>query len=723
MQNIFIELLPPWVETGIQPAFYDKESGTVLQQVSRMYPKINQLIGSVNNQNTTIADYIQKFIDLKDYVETYLNNLDVQAEINNKLDQMSANGQLADIIAQYLQAQAVFGFDTIAEMGASENLVNGSICKVLGKTNYQTGDGGFYRIRTITSDDVVDGVNIVAITHDNTLIAELITNYTFDKLEEYVDINATQIYNTVADMQQSTKLYENSTVKTLGFHALNDGGGSFYKIISKNSLVPNGYDLLSVSDENLIAKLIVTFPINILSLGADKTGTNDNIALINFVNEKYKHNTIYFPSGKYLVSNTINIKGGNEYQICYDLEWDSEIFTSTSLDKLLSIGIGGTSWSAYDPYAHTVIKGGLWNGENCNKTIYISADTKGVELDNIVINNVGAGCYGIYVDKRTSSLTSNDSSDVRGNNLYINGKGSEIDNVGLYIEGQDNKWNDLFIRKCKTCIKYHGGGDYFTTVHGLGSWTNSTPSVSEFENTVFFYHLGGDVTITNAYADTFGTDYVLNTGVFNLDKAYSYQWINPAGSTKTFFDMRTRCSLNCTNAVLHSGSDSIIGLKTSLTRRDRRSWYFTNLGLAFDQSKMPENDALLLISNSSTNGTELTAKYSPINRNSWYKLGIVDNPSILSISNGSVWNTIVNVSNEDMEVISSKSFLQAGKHTLGLIVKNSVTYLAVKEDYADPQLSLFIDKVITGTSDFYKLGVPVNNRLVVPDSVTKQVTF
>ena len=286
MQNIFIELLPPWVETGLQPAFYDKESGTVLQQVSRMYPKINQLIGSVNNQNTTIADYIQKFIELKDYVENYLNNLDVQAEINNKLDQMAENGQLADIIAQYLQAQAVFGFDTIAEMSASENLVNGSICKVLGKTNYQTGDGGFYRIRTITSDDVVDGVNIVAITHDNTLIAELITNYTFDKLEEYVDINATQIYNTVADMQQSTKLYENSTVKTLGFHALNDGGGSFYKIISKNSLVPNGYDLLSVSDENLIAKLIVTFPINILSLGADKTGTNDTIALINFVHEK-----------------------------------------------------------------------------------------------------------------------------------------------------------------------------------------------------------------------------------------------------------------------------------------------------------------------------------------------------------------------------------------------------------------------------------------------------
>lgn len=203
MQNIFIELLPPWVETGLQPAFYDKESGTVLQQVSRMYAKINQLIGSVNNQNKTIADYIQKFIELKDYVETYLNNLDVQDEINNKLDQMSASGQLADIIAQYLQAQAVFGFDNIAEMSASEHLTNGAICKVLGKTSYKAGDGGFYKIRKIASDDVIDGVNIVTITHDNTLIAELIADYTFNKLEEY----KSDLQNQINDLITPPKKY------------------------------------------------------------------------------------------------------------------------------------------------------------------------------------------------------------------------------------------------------------------------------------------------------------------------------------------------------------------------------------------------------------------------------------------------------------------------------------------------------------------------------------
>lgn len=260
MQNIFIELLPPWVETGLQPAFYDKESGTVLQQVSRMYPKINQLIGSVNNQNTTIADYIQKFIDLKDYVETYLNNLDVQAEINNKLDQMASSGQLADIIAQYLQAQAVFGFDTIAEMSASESLANGAICKVLGKTNYQAGDGGFYKIRTVTTGDVIDGVNKVAITHDNTLIAELITNYTFDKLEEYTKDNEINVkFNGVKgdgvtdDTNAIQTLITNNPHKTIYFPS-----GTYLISAPLHIYAGNDYQVNLHLDKNAVIKTDTT---------------------------------------------------------------------------------------------------------------------------------------------------------------------------------------------------------------------------------------------------------------------------------------------------------------------------------------------------------------------------------------------------------------------------------------------------------------------------------
>lgn len=96
--NIFIEFLPPWIETGIQPAFYDKESGTVLQQTARMYAKVNEVVQSVNNQNETIAGYIEKFNQLHDYVYDYFANLDVQQEINNKLDAMVADGSFQPLL-------------------------------------------------------------------------------------------------------------------------------------------------------------------------------------------------------------------------------------------------------------------------------------------------------------------------------------------------------------------------------------------------------------------------------------------------------------------------------------------------------------------------------------------------------------------------------------------------------------------------------------------------
>ena len=83
MNNIFIEYLPPWVETGLQPAFYDKESGTVLQQTARMYAKVNELTKSFNDLSnetkTIIEEYIDKFDDLYEYVHDYLDNHFIEA--------------------------------------------------------------------------------------------------------------------------------------------------------------------------------------------------------------------------------------------------------------------------------------------------------------------------------------------------------------------------------------------------------------------------------------------------------------------------------------------------------------------------------------------------------------------------------------------------------------------------------------------------------------------
>lgn len=230
MENIFVEFLPPWVETGLQPAFYDKESGSVLQQTARMYARVNMLIRMFNklskNTKETVEEYINKFNELHDYVQDYFANLDVQEEINNKLDQMAEAGTLADIVAAYIQLRGILAYDTVSDMKIADNLANGSFAETYGF--YAKGDGGGakYKIRTVTNDDVIDEITIIEITGDpgNNLVAELVIENNMtpdqfgakgdgihddsDNIQAYIDNTATgyNIYlNTLKKAYRVTK--------------------------------------------------------------------------------------------------------------------------------------------------------------------------------------------------------------------------------------------------------------------------------------------------------------------------------------------------------------------------------------------------------------------------------------------------------------------------------------------------------------------------------------
>ncbi len=59
----------------------------------------------------------QEFIKLKDYVDNYFTNLDVQTEINNKLDEMATDGSLSNALSSYMYPTQ-YGFKTIIVGGA-----------------------------------------------------------------------------------------------------------------------------------------------------------------------------------------------------------------------------------------------------------------------------------------------------------------------------------------------------------------------------------------------------------------------------------------------------------------------------------------------------------------------------------------------------------------------------------------------------------------------------
>lgn len=61
MLKYHIRPLPYWVLTDLQPAFYDSESGTVLQQTSRVYAKLQEVLKYYNDFTREVNRYIEEF--------------------------------------------------------------------------------------------------------------------------------------------------------------------------------------------------------------------------------------------------------------------------------------------------------------------------------------------------------------------------------------------------------------------------------------------------------------------------------------------------------------------------------------------------------------------------------------------------------------------------------------------------------------------------------------
>lgn len=130
-----------------------------------------------------VKEYLDKvdvleinFDELKKYVMDFFDNLDVQNEINNKLDEMYKSGELSDIIQQYLQISSLLTYNTIADLKNATNLIDGVDALCLGSENYLDGNSNYFKIRTLTSSDVVDEKTILSLTNYPTLIAEKLVN-------------------------------------------------------------------------------------------------------------------------------------------------------------------------------------------------------------------------------------------------------------------------------------------------------------------------------------------------------------------------------------------------------------------------------------------------------------------------------------------------------------------------------------------------------------------
>lgn len=99
-------LLPPfqaWLASNI-PAVYDNTM-TYYEELCALIKYLQDIVVPALNENaaaiTTISEAMER---LQKYVDEYFDNLDVQEEINNKLDEMAEDGTLAEILAEIVKS-------------------------------------------------------------------------------------------------------------------------------------------------------------------------------------------------------------------------------------------------------------------------------------------------------------------------------------------------------------------------------------------------------------------------------------------------------------------------------------------------------------------------------------------------------------------------------------------------------------------------------------------
>ena len=146
-ENKIIKSLPPL--QCIQNFPYVDESINAIndwQLLQKVWAKCNEVVDLSN-----LTQKEQQ--DLYNYVSNYFTNLDVQEEIDKKLDEMVESGELGNIISAYINNNLTRIYENVSEMKSDTGLIANMKVKTLGY--YKSGDtgGAYYIIRDVATEN------------------------------------------------------------------------------------------------------------------------------------------------------------------------------------------------------------------------------------------------------------------------------------------------------------------------------------------------------------------------------------------------------------------------------------------------------------------------------------------------------------------------------------------------------------------------------------------
>lgn len=636
----------------------DFDALTSYELLCKIVEYLNNVIDTTNAIGTQTEELTNAFNELKNYVDNYFTNLDVQEEINNKLDQMAESGELQEIIGKYLSIKSLLAFDNIQTMKDSPNIINGSYAK------------------------------------------------------------------------------------TLGFNSLNDGGSKTYKIIQEdNAENVNNRTKINLGHDNLYA-ISIDDCINVKSYGAVGDGLNDDTDAIQFCIDNFPHRTLYFPSGNYLISQTLNIKSGNENQVNFYMEHNARIFTNTPLQELLNIGgtISGT-WNRNNIGNIVTIYGGTFDAHNTQRAIYLSADRKQTRLLNL--NIINTEVYGIYIDRNLGSTSI--STDALLDTISITGNGDySLNNTGIYLYGTDNELNNIRVTSIKYAIDINGGGNLFNNVHLTCGYQNITTQM--INNSIGTIIRGFGVNyFNNYYTDTYGICFDLRNdnmrSFFNNCQVFYYQ--TDSNSNYIVFNFQARSYIRCTNCYFempeNSGSNKVTNFTSDVEYNTRKYPSLKRIA-RFNNSNAirvsQERDLYNEITLNNDYDNSYNVNYNPwsvtMEQNKWYKALLLSggfHKFIVQIANDQISEVEIYVSSSAPKITVKDLYHTTGghyqKYNIGLAngftddTDNYFAYLVFQATDTDSSLNIKImDVANTWATQKYAVGSisPLDNPSIISQS-------
>ena len=132
----------------------DFDAMTEWQLFQKIGVWINKIIDSQNTVGTEMEKVVNGYIELYNYVDNFFKNLDVQDEINNKLNEMVTDGTLTNILLNYTNVERIYNTftDIINDIN---NLYNNMKIKTLGYYNINDGGDSVYLITNIKNNNYI----------------------------------------------------------------------------------------------------------------------------------------------------------------------------------------------------------------------------------------------------------------------------------------------------------------------------------------------------------------------------------------------------------------------------------------------------------------------------------------------------------------------------------------------------------------------------------------